>query len=183
MLKLMYPTTATYQPRLKRLIWILVAGMILVFLVISLSTPEEVGSFGITVNGFFHIFSMALVLIGTVSIVTIIPPIIQVLLRGSATIELSNEGILLAIGLDRRHQISWREISSIRSVQLSSPVSVGWINIVFTEHRRHLGEELSIPDLYLDQDVMTVAKGMNDHLERWRYPFGRPVHPERDQGE
>ena len=146
-----------------------------------MSTLEEVGPFGITVKVFLHIFSMALVLLGTVSIVTIIPPIIQVLLRGSATIELSKDGILLAIGLDRSHQISWREISSIRSVQLNSPVSVGWINIVFTERRHHLGEELSIPDLYLDQDVMTVARGMNDHLEHWRYPFGRPASAGRDR--
>lgn len=145
--------------------------------------PEEAWLFGTTVKVFLYIFSMALVLIGTVSMVTIIPPIIQVLLRGSATIELSKDGILLAIGLDSRRQISWREISSISSVQLNSPLSVGWINIVFTERRHHLGEELSIPDLYLDQDVMAVAKEMNDHLERWRYPFGKRSHPERDHGD
>ena len=163
-----------YRPKLKRLIWILIAAAGLVFFGIFLRTPEEVWLFGTTVKVFLHIFSMALVLIGTVSMVTIIPPIIQVLLRRSATIELSKDGILLAIGLDSRRHISWREISSISSVQLNSPMSVGWINIVFTERRHHLGEELSIPDLYLDQAVMAVATEMNDHLERWRYPFGRP---------
>ena len=178
---MMYPTTSTYQPKLKRLIWILIAATGLVCSGIFLSAPEEAGSFDIIVKVPLHVFSMALVLIGTVSIVTIIPPIVQVLLRGSATMEVSKDGILLAIGLDRRHEISWREISSIRSVQLKPPFSVGWINIVFTERRHHLGQELSIPDLYLDQDVTRIARGMNDHLDRWRYPFGRPGHPERVQ--
>ena len=170
----MSSATATYHPRVKRLALLLIAGGILVVLGLWLGTPGGQETGGVTLGILPRLLGMALVLVGTVAVLTMIPPLLQGLLRRSATLELMDDGILLAVGLDQMRKVSWSDISSVKSVSLKSPFAMGWLNIVFVQPRQRLGRELSLPDLYLDQEVDAVAETMNERLERWRYPFSRP---------
>ena len=124
------------------------------------------------------ILGVLLLVVAIPATLTLLPPLLQGLLRRSATLELVEDGVVLALGVvDKKRKVSWSDVSSVSCVRLKPPLALGWVTIVFTRPRQPLGRELSLPDLYLDRGVEEVAGVMQERLERWRHPFGRPTGP------
>jgi len=164
---------AAYHPRVGRLALLNAAGMTLLMLGLGLGNlaMEQVSAPWVFLA---RLLGILLLVVAIPAIMTLSPPLLQGLLRRSATLELVEDGVVLAPGFDRKRKVSWSDVSSVASVRLKPPLAVGWVTIVFTRPRQPLGRELSLPDLYLDRGVEEVAGVMQERLERWRYPFGRP---------
>ena len=117
---------------------------------------------------------LVLLVVAIPMMLSLLPPLLQGVVRRTATLEVLEDGMVLALGFDRKRKVSWSEVTSVASVRLKRPLAVGWVTIGFIRPRQALGQEVSLPDLYLDRGVEEVAGAMQERLERWRYPFGRP---------
>ena len=123
---------------------------------------------------FLRLLGFITLMLATLAVLLVAPPFLQGVVRRSATLELLDDGFVLAVGLDQRRKVSWSDTSWVQSVRLKPPLQVGWVTIAFAQPRRGLGRELSVPDLYLDRRVEEVVEAMNSKLERWRHPWGSP---------
>ncbi len=117
---------------------------------------------------------LVLLVVAIPMMLSLLPPLLQGVVRRSATVEVREDGMVLALGFDQKRKVSWSDVSSVACVRLKRPLAVGWVTIGFTRPRQAWGREVSLPDLYLDRGVEEVAGAMQERLERWRNPFGRP---------
>lgn len=170
----MVTPTVAYHPRVGRLALLNAVGLTLMMLGLALGHLglEQLSGMWVFLA---RLLGMLLLVVAIPATMTLVPPLLQGLLRRVATLELVEDGLVLALGFDRKRKVSWSDVSSVSSVRLKPPLALGWVTIVFTRHRQPLGRELSLPDLYLDRGVEDVAGVMQERLERWRYPFGRPT--------
>lgn len=84
-------------------------------------------------------------------------PLLQRYLRRRPTLEVREEGLVVALGLGNPQGIAWESITGVRAHHMAGPLKLTWLIVAFQGPNRLGGRDVFIPRFFLDRGVEQVV--------------------------